>query len=175
MGIDWKHIASQVDGLTPDGRERIVGTEGGRHAIEILLGENNLREAVDYWIDGQPGCFTAEMVLKVARPRVAMERCYEIFKSSTSAERRSAAVFLLACFADVEALPWINDFLNDTEKVVRWNALQVLRYILYGPVGNNSISLIRDLLNKADSDPDLETRRLASEVRQQLERQEHNP
>ena len=170
MPIDWEQIASQIGGFESDGRERIVGTEGGRRALEILLGKENLRDSVDYFIDDQPGQFTAEMVLKIARPLAAMERCYEIFRTDTSLNRRAGAVFLLSSFADDKAMPWVREFLSDPERVIRWNGLHVLRYILYGPLGDSALALARQLLRIADSDQDAGIRKFASEVRKQLER-----
>jgi hypothetical protein len=43
MTIDWEALAKQIGGLQPDGTDRTVGTQGGRRALEILLGEENLR------------------------------------------------------------------------------------------------------------------------------------
>jgi hypothetical protein len=174
MPIDWEQIAGQVGGLESDGRERIVGTEGGRRALEVLLGKENLRDSVDYFIDGRPGQFTAEMVLSIAHPLAAMERCYEIFKTEADLNRRAGAVFLLSSFADIEAMPWIRDFLSDSEKVIRWNGLHVLSYILYGPIGDEPIALARELLQIADTDPDADIRELASKVRLQLKEHEGN-
>jgi len=37
MAIDWREIAIKVDGFEPDGRERIVGTDGGRRALDSYL------------------------------------------------------------------------------------------------------------------------------------------
>src|ERR1700733_1877809 len=113
MAIDWAAVASQINGSDENGNDRGVGTIGGRRALEILLGEQNLRDAVDYLIDLRPGCFTAEMVLKIVRPRVAMERCYEIFKTERDRIRACGAVFVLGVCADSEALPWIFEFLKD--------------------------------------------------------------
>ena len=43
MAIDWTEIANKVGGFGPDGEGRIVGTDGGRRALELLLGEENIR------------------------------------------------------------------------------------------------------------------------------------
>ena len=172
MGIDWEAIAGCVGGLGEDGNERIVGTPGGRRAIEILLREQNLRDAVDYWLLRKPGCFTAEMVLKIIRSKVAMERCYEIYKTESDRMRACSAVFLLAAFANDEVLPWILEFLDDSQPAIRWNGLHVLRYVLYDPVSDTSVTTAVKLLNKADSDSDIKIRNLAAEVRRQLARHE---
>src|SRR5580700_10269982 len=96
MAIDWGAVASQVGGIEPDGRERIVGTDGGRRALELILGEENIREAVDHWTDQKLGEFTAEQVLIIISSTVAMERCYEIYKTDPASYRAAAAVFLLS-------------------------------------------------------------------------------
>jgi hypothetical protein len=174
VAIDWEAIAKQVGGLDAGGNERIAGTPGGRRALEILLGEDNLRDSVDYWISQKPGCFTAEMVLKIARPKVAMERCHEIYKTDSSAENAISAVFLLAAFADIEALPWIHEFLDDSREGIRWNGLMVLSNILRGPVGDPGIAIAKELLDKADSSPDPKLRERAKIVRMQLARFERD-
>jgi hypothetical protein len=170
MSIDWESIARQVGGIGPDGQDRIVGTIGGRQAVQILLGEENLRSAVDCCVSQSPGNFTAEMVLKVIRSTIAMEYCYKIFKTEQDREKANSAVFLLASFADTEALPWIREFLNDGEEIIRWNGLMVLQCILYGPVGDAGIATAKEALDKADSDTNPRLRELAKRVRPQLER-----
>jgi hypothetical protein len=97
-----------------------------------------------------------------------MERCYEIFKNEPGTERAAAALFLLAHFADLEALPWVNEFLDDSHPVIRWNGLSVLQYILYGPVGDSAIATANELLDKAESGPDPELRDRAKQVRLRL-------
>jgi len=57
MAIDWNSIAQQV-GDNYD-------TAAGRKALEIIVGEGNVRDAVDYWISQEPGGFAAESVLSV--------------------------------------------------------------------------------------------------------------
>jgi hypothetical protein len=44
--VDWKSLAERL-GILRDGGE-VGGTVYARQAIEILLGEENLRQAVEY-------------------------------------------------------------------------------------------------------------------------------
>jgi HEAT repeat protein len=159
MGIDWEAVAQQV------GDDEQAGTASGRRALEILLGEENIRNAVDYWISQKPGCFTAEMVLKIIRSKIAMERCYEVYKAEHGTENASRAVFLLASIADAEALPWIREFLDDSSRNIRWNGIYVLRNVLYGPLGDEAITTANELLDKAESDPDPEIRERTKDIR----------
>ena len=176
MAIDWVTIATRVNGFDENGKERILGTRGGRRALEILLGEQNLRDAVDYFIDLRPGCLTAEMVLKILKPVAAMQRCHEIFKTERDRDRAASAVFVLAFCADADVLPWVLEFLQDEHKIVRLNGLMVLRNVLYGPVGDDGIVTAKEILQRAEQDPDADIQKLANEIRRQLsryERREH--
>jgi hypothetical protein len=166
MAIDWKAIAEQIGGLQSNGGERVVGTDGGRRALEILLGEENLRDAVDYFISLQPGAFTAEMVLKIIRSEIVMNRCFEIYKSEPGTERGCGAVFLLGCMADYRVLPWVREFLEDGNEAVRLNGLAVLRNILDGPLGDDELATVRGLLDIAESDNNASVRERAAQTRQ---------
>jgi hypothetical protein len=168
MAIDWREIASKVGGLEPDGSERIAGTDGGRRALEILLGEENIREAVDHWADQKPGEFTAEQVLIIISSTIAMERCYEIYKQDPASNRASAAVFLLSEMADSRVLPWMREFLDDDNEGIRWNGLMALRMVLEGPLGDEGIAIAKELLTKAASDSDQRLHERAREIRHQL-------
>jgi hypothetical protein len=50
MAIDWREIAAQMGVLNPDGSEKGCSTETGRRALEILIGEDNIGAAIDYFI-----------------------------------------------------------------------------------------------------------------------------
>ena len=51
--IDWEAMAVRLGTLTAGGERS--GRGEARRAIELLLGEDNLRESVDYYISGRPG------------------------------------------------------------------------------------------------------------------------
>jgi HEAT repeat protein len=165
MAIDWRSIAAQVGALNPDGSERGCGTETGRRALEILIGEDDLRSAIDYFISLRPGAFTAEMVLKIIRSEVAMNRCFEIYNSEPGTNRGCSAVFLLGCMADSKALPWVREFLEDSNEAVRLNGLRVLQNILYDPLGDDEITIAKELFDIAALDPDPAVRERASDIR----------
>jgi len=165
MNIDWEALAKQIGGLQPDGTDRTVGTQGGRRALEILLGEENLRAAVDHFISLCPGAFTAEMVLKIVQSEIAMKRCFEIYKTEPGTGRACSAVFLLGSMADDKALPWVREFLKDADKSVRLNGLRVLQYILYGPLNDEEMEAAKKLLEIAEMDLDVFVRERAQSIR----------
>jgi HEAT repeat protein len=168
MALDWENIARQVGGLEPDGSERGAGTFGGRRALELILGEQNIRDAVDWWVDQKPGAFTAEVVLRIIESTAAMERCYEIYRSEPDSLRASSAVFLLYEMADDRVLRWVPEFLDDKSLDIRWNGTMALQNILSGPLNDEAIALAKDLLTKAQCDADEKIRERAEEIRRRL-------
>lgn len=168
MPIDWRRVADEIGALNPDGTEKGAGTSSGRRALELLLGEDNIRGAVDWWASGQPGAFTAEMVLRIIRSTVAMNYCYEIYKTEPDTRRSGAAVFLLYEIADDRVLPWVAEFLEDASMTVRWNGVMALQNILTGPLGDDGVATAKQLLIKAASDADQRVREKAKEIRQRL-------
>jgi HEAT repeats len=164
MAIDWKAIAKQLD----NGNGDTYSTPIGRRALEIIVGEENIRDAVDHWISQEPGCFAAESVLSIMRPKLAMDRCYEIYKTRPDSEDAIRAVFLLTSFADDAALPWIREFLDDGNRGIRWNGLMVLRTILDGPLEDAAFATGMQLLNKAEQDSDPEVRERALQIRSEF-------
>jgi hypothetical protein len=168
MAIDWLEMARRIGGIDPDGRERITGTDGGRRALELLLGEENIREAVDHWADQKPGEFTAEQVLIIISSTVAMKRCYEIYKEEPGSQRAGAAIFLLSKMADSRVLPWLREFMEDGNEGIRWNGLMALGMMLAGPLGDDGIAIGKELLIQAESDPYVPLRERAREIRHRL-------
>ena len=136
--------------------------------MELLLGEDNIREAVDYWAGQKPGEFTAEAVLIIISSTIAMERCYEIYKMEPASDRACAAVFLLSEMADSRALPWVREFMEDSSEGIRWNGLIALRRILVGPLGDAGIATAKELFSKAEADASDRLRDRAREIRRQL-------
>ncbi len=166
MAIDWKELAKQIGRLNPDGSEMGCGTESGRRALEILIGEENLRNAVDYFISLEPGAFTAEMVLQIIKSEIAMNRCFEIYKTEPDTYRACSAVFLLGSMADYHALSWVREFLEDNNQAVRLNGLRVLQSIICGPLSDPDTAIAKELFDKAESDSDSTVRERAVKIRQ---------
>lgn len=119
--INWEELARHLDLLRPNGE--CGSSKSALRAIELLLGEENLRATVDYYITHGPGSELARNVLWQLRPWSAMQRCYEIYRSDVDVETRCSAVELLRVVADRRALPWVHEFLNDTHQGIQiWGA-----------------------------------------------------
>ena len=162
--IDWVSLGKQV--ATGGGNLESVSTQDAQRAIEILIGEENLREAVDYYIDGKPGCELARFVLRQFHPWSAMEYCYEIYKANENPERRMFAVELLRAVADKRALKWIDEFLEDDNLQIQVLGIGILDYLNL----KNLIILddVEEILSKADEHSNLGVRETAQMIRKNL-------
>jgi hypothetical protein len=120
--INWETLAKEIGAIGEDGRE-IGSSSFGKRAIEKLLGEGNLRDAVDYYVDRKPGAELVRSVLWHIHPWSAMKYCYNIYHSSQDIENRRSAVELLRVIADERALPWVKEFLQDPDiGIQNWGA-----------------------------------------------------
>ena len=125
---DWEGLARDLGLLTSGGESG--GSSAAKEAIVRIIGEQRLRDAVDFYVGRQPGSELVRSVLFVLRPWCAMERCYEIFKSGDQTERVTA-VELLRMTADARVLPWVAEFLADgSEGVQNWG-IDVLDQLVY--------------------------------------------
>lgn len=121
LHVDWEDLARSLGSLTESGEAS--GTEMARQAIELMLGEAVMRDAVDHYVSGRPGSELARSVLWHIHPWSAMERCYEIFRHGESLEDRRAAVELLRVVADRRAVQWLPEFFDDPDPAIRqWGA-----------------------------------------------------
>ncbi|MCA1626477.1 MAG: hypothetical protein LC742_00715, partial [Acidobacteria bacterium] len=119
--VDWKTLAEQLGTLRDNGE--VGDASYARRAIEILLGEEILRQAVDYYISGEPGSELARFVLWQIHPWSAMKHCYHIYKSDAEIEKRRLAVELLRVVADRRAMGWITEFLEEADPQIQmWGA-----------------------------------------------------
>lgn len=127
--IDWTAIAIEVGALV-EGQER--GSSAlARLALEKLIGERNLREAVDHYIGFKPGFELVRSVLWEIRPWSAMAYCYELYQGSPDIEIRRSAIELLRVIADKRVLLWVNEFLDDSDEGIQAWGFGVLDQLLW--------------------------------------------
>ena len=128
MEINWVELEQQCRTKGFNG----YGSTEAMTALEIIVGEDTLRNAVDYYVDLKPVSELTRQVLWQLRPPSAMARCYEIFKSDPDLERRRTAVELLRVVADRRVLPWIEEFWADPDAGIQnWGA-GILDQLLWG-------------------------------------------
>jgi len=119
--IDWEQLAREVGSLREDGEH--CSSDLGLRALEVIVGEDRLRAAVDYYVAGGRGSELARFVLWALYPWSAMCRCYEIYRSDADVATRCSAVELLRVVGDRRALPWVSEFLDDQDPGIQaWGA-----------------------------------------------------
>lgn len=151
MAIDWRALGQQVGDLDAEGAELNAGTtESARRALELIVGEDNIRKAVDHWTSLEPGAYTAEKTLLIISSTVAMEYCYEIYKKEPNTERAGLAIFLLSEMADWRFMRWARELMDDSK--TRWNTVVALEQVLEGPLGDDGIALAKELLGEAETE-----------------------
>ena len=115
--INWKTLATEVGALV-EGQER--GSSAlARLALEKILGEQELREAVDHYIAFKPGFELVRSVLGEIQPWSAMAYCYELYQHSPDIEIRRSAIELLRVIADKRVLVWLNEFMDDADEGIQ--------------------------------------------------------
>jgi hypothetical protein len=134
--VDWKLLAQQVGALTKDasvtGWSEIGSSDLALPAIELLIGEENLRNAVDYYISCKPGSELARHILWRLHPRSAMQYCYELYKSdSVDIETKISAIELLRVVGDRHVLKWIPEFLSDRDPSIQSWGIGILDQLLF--------------------------------------------
>ncbi|MEV0650839.1 hypothetical protein AB0I28_36855 [Phytomonospora sp. NPDC050363] len=135
--IDWQELAEDI-GVDPNsGGDRVA-----RRALAFLLGDDAVRAAVDWYVDGRPASEHARSVLRLLQPDAARARCLEIYRGDPDADRRHLAVELLRVVATAEDLPLVAEFLADADRVVQAWGIGVLDQLVFG-----------DLVDADDAEP----------------------
>ncbi|MCL9998956.1 MAG: HEAT repeat domain-containing protein [Erythrobacter sp.] len=129
--VDWGALAGKLGTITPSehGWSERGGTAVAYDAIEIL-GASVLREAVDFYVSGEPGFEVAKSVLMFLKPSAAMERCREIFRDPADPQQAADAIELLRMVADRRVLDWIPELMASENEAVRIWTLGILDQLL---------------------------------------------
>jgi hypothetical protein len=165
--IDWRLLAQQVGSIKQNsnsviGSTQIGSSELAKQAIEHLLGEENLRSAVDYYISQQPGSELVRNILWQLHPCSAMQYCYDLYKSPVeSIDIRRSAVELLRVVADYRVLPWIYEFLEDDDSSIQAWGVGVLDQLLFSNLVHAEDVRVEELLRKIIEHPSAQVRQTA--------------
>lgn len=123
--IDWQQLAIRFDAL------HLVDERKAQLALAEIVGDDALRAAVDWYVDGKAGAELVRLTLWQLRPRAARDRCVEIWRSSDSPERRVTAIELLRAVATGEDLALIEELLSDPVEGVQVWGIGVLDQLLW--------------------------------------------
>ncbi len=127
--IDWGEIGRAIQPSVAGSEP--AGGDVARRALEMILGEDTMREGVDWYVDRRPGSELVRSVLWLLRPWSAMAHCHEIAASSSDIEERRSAVELLRVVADRRALPWVSEYLADPDSKIQVWGIGILDQLLW--------------------------------------------
>lgn len=129
MEIDWDEIRVVIRSEMPD--NDAAGFAAARRALELVLGEQVLRQSVDHYVEMRPAYELIRSVLWLLRPWSAMIRCHELAQPPNDIETRRNSVELLRVVADERALPWVSGFLDDEDPAIQSWGIGVLDQLLW--------------------------------------------
>ena len=159
--IDWLKLSQNY-------REREQRSLTASVAIEQIIGEDVVRQAVDYYVGWKPESELARSVLWQLRPWSAMQRCYEIYRSDAAVEDRRTAIELLRVVADERVLDWITEFLTDPDAGIQNWSMGILDQMLFGGDIRNSetaMEKVEQLLAAAEQHTSPAVRQVAASLR----------
>lgn len=121
--INWAELAQQagiVTHHTPSGGTSTnQGSEEARRALEVLIGDDNIRRGVELWLAGRAGeqaaASGAWSVLMYIRSWKASEMAYaayRTFKDRGDADQAALAILLISDICHPGALKWVDEFLD---------------------------------------------------------------
>ena len=128
--IDWEQLARDV-GALQNGNKEIGSTFLAQMALEQLIGEQEWQAAVDHYVNIQPGAELVRSVLWLVHPWAGMKRCDEIFRTSKDLDQRRTAIELLRVVADKRVLPWIQEYLDDSDAGIQQWAAGIVDQLLW--------------------------------------------
>jgi len=166
--IDWRGLAERLREV--DARPEFASTvEGARHAVELLVGEDRLRQAVDVFVadDFTPAADLIEGVLRAIRPPSIAAYCHAISRSGAAVRDRQAAVRLLCYVGDRRALRWIAEFLDDPDRGIRTLGLDVLDQLFW--THQVEPDDCEELLRRAETHRDSQVRSTAARLREHVD------
>ncbi len=159
--IDWERVSQEI------GAGDIGSGELAQKAIVAVLGLEEIRGLVDWYVEERPSRELVRCVLLLLNSYEAMLRCYEIYTCDERRRNRVNAIELLRFLGDERAAKWISTFLDDPDPEIQsWGAGLVVRLVrddIEGPeiedgmrrlkTGSNpAFALWLENLNFTDSD-----------------------
>lgn len=152
--MDWQSLAETLGTIerTENGKSESGGSSVAKQALIHILGDKFLLDAVDYTLSWSDGFEAARSVLQLLKPKVAADRCMEIFRLRPAGELAADAVHLLSDLVDMEALRWLDEIFASDDSMVRRNGLRIIDQLwMSGLDEDEAVKLIEPIL--ADEDP----------------------
>ena len=158
---NWINIVKEVGAIDENGNE-CSSSKMAREAIELILGKDNLKEAVRYYVAHKPGSELLRGVLWQLHPYSAMEECYRIFKESEDLEEKRDAVELLRVVADERVLKWIPEFLEYKDSGIQNWGIGIVDQLIFSRICDEED--VTEILNNASKHPSQYVREKVEEI-----------
>jgi hypothetical protein len=132
MTISWRELAINLETII-DNTSEIGGDDLATRVLEYVIGTSFFEEAVEHYVQLQPGYELARSVLVRLRTNSATLHCYKIYRTSNSLDEKRAAVELLSVAGTAIVLDWVPEFLSDAdpEGVIPRITVSILDQLLY--------------------------------------------
>ncbi len=117
MNYNWREIGIQVGSIDPNKDSNSpIGSKGGsiyaQKAIEIMLGDDEIKEMVNHIIEYKEEGEIMVSVLRLIKSTKAVNFAYNIYKNSEG-QKASAAAWVIKHIAHPITIKWVEEFLND--------------------------------------------------------------
>lgn len=113
--IDWTKLAIESGSISESGEYR--GGNFATRALDLIIGEENIRNGVIQFIEGTPGHAVVSDVFRAISSVMALEIAYEEYKKSSGVSA-VMAVTLIQDIRNTRSLEWIEEFLQDDNVAV---------------------------------------------------------
>lgn len=173
--IDWVALAAEVGSIAPT-RERwndeggmgiheSMGTDMAQKGLERIIGTENIRKAVDLFLDLEPGGAFAGGVLRYIHSSQALDMAYAEYKRGDP-DRAPMAVLLIKNLCHPRAIEWVSDFLED-DTVAGWG-IGVLDQLLWTHTVEWEHPLVQPLMTRAEAHHNENVREQAAFIREYI-------
>jgi len=160
MTVEWIELATHLGSIRDDGGEW-CDTDLTSRALEALVGEDNIRAAVELVVSNEPGRLLAQYVLVHMRSPIAAEMAYDIYQTSDDRSRAYWAAHLIALIGHPRAFAWIPVFLSDDGDNVAHVGMDLLDGLLSSAGVDLEPQEVERLLMLVERHPSAEVRRRA--------------
>lgn len=162
-------ITDTEGGWTAEGGSRVAAD-----ALIKILGPDVIRGAVDFYVlDCGPGSSTACDVLRELRPRIALERCVQLYRTESDVQTRRWAIILLAEIGDASALEWMDELLADPDdQIPMWAAKLIDTLWMSGAI---ELEEVEDWVRRFSVHSNPAVRRMAASIQSLIDSEQQAP
>jgi hypothetical protein len=157
---NWKDLAQHLGSIGQNSESG--GTDWAIKALDVILGEEFLKSAVDWCIGGEKGSELSRSVLRHVHSNVALEYCYSIYKTNPDNQIRENALDLLKVIGDHRVLPWLPEILTDPSDTFRTLGIHILDQLYF--THKSFGSEVKELAKMVENDPNKYIRKFAKHL-----------